>query len=77
MRNVEIINLDLWSRNCILSFGSFHMHSCDLDIIYDHWEHYCERVIVVLVSIHSWDFNIANETTVSICECNLSGLITD
>jgi hypothetical protein len=33
MVNVEIINLNLWSRNWILGFGSFHIHSCDLDII--------------------------------------------
>jgi hypothetical protein len=44
MVNVEIINLNLWSQNCIFSFDSFHIHSCDLDIICDHWDHSCEIV---------------------------------
>jgi hypothetical protein len=51
MRNVEIINL--WGRNFILSFGYFCIHSWDLDIICDHWNHSWERVIIVLVGIHS------------------------
>jgi hypothetical protein len=67
MSNVKIINLNLGSLNCILSFGSFHIHSWDLDIICDHWDHSWERVIIVLVCIHSWDFTIADETTVSVC----------
>jgi hypothetical protein len=75
MRNDEIINLNLWSRNCILSLWSFHIHSWDLYIICDHWDHSWERVIVVLAGIHSWDFNITDETTVSICECHLLGMI--
>jgi hypothetical protein len=75
MRNVKIINLNLWSRNCILSFGSFHIHSWDLDTICDHWDHSWERVIVALVGIDSWDLNIANETTMSICECHMLRLI--
>jgi hypothetical protein len=58
MSNVEIINLNLWSRNCILSFGSFHIHSWDLDKIFDNWDHSWERVIIVLVGIHTWYFNI-------------------
>jgi hypothetical protein len=75
MRNVKIINLTLWIRNCILSFGSFHIHSWDIDIICDHCDHSWERVIVVFVGIHSWDFNIADEKSVYICECHLMGMI--
>jgi hypothetical protein len=64
MVNVEIINLNLRGRNCILSFGSFHIHSCDLDIIFDHRDHSWEMVIVFLLVVHSWDFNVADKTPV-------------
>jgi hypothetical protein len=74
MRNVEIINLNLWGWNFILSFGSFHIHSWDIDIC-DHWDQSWERVIVVLVGIHSWDYNISNEETVYICGCHLLRLV--
>jgi hypothetical protein len=75
-RNVDIFNLNSWSQNYVLSFGSFHIHSWDLNIICDHWDHSWERVVVVFVSIHSWDFNIADETSMYICECHLLGMIT-
>jgi hypothetical protein len=75
MRNGDIINLNLWGRNLILSFGSFHIPSWGLDIIYDHGDHSWEMAIFILVGIHSWNFNISNETTVSICECHLMGLV--
>jgi hypothetical protein len=64
MVSVEIINLNVWIRNSILSFGSFHIHSRDLDVICDHWDHSWEMVIIVLLGIHSWDFNIADKTSV-------------
>jgi hypothetical protein len=76
MVSVEIINLNLWSRNCILGFGSFHIHSCDLDVIYDQWDHSWEMVIIVLLGIHSWDFNNADKASVSIGEGRVLGLIT-
>jgi hypothetical protein len=75
MVNVEIINLNLWGRNCILSFGSFHIHSCDLNVISDHWEHSWEIVIIFLLVPHSWDFNIADKTPVSISESHVMGLM--
>jgi hypothetical protein len=77
MANVEIINLSLYHWNCILSLGSFHIHSWDLNIICDHWYHSWERVIVVFVGIHSWDLNILEETSVSIGEFHLMRLISD
>jgi hypothetical protein len=55
MVNVEIINLNLWSQTCILSFGSFHIHSCDLYFICSHRGHSWEMVIIFLLVIHSWD----------------------
>jgi hypothetical protein len=76
MVNVEIINLNLWSRNCILSFGSFNIHSCDLDIICDHWDHSWEMVIIFLLVVHFWDLNIADKTPMSIGERNVLGLST-
>jgi hypothetical protein len=66
MVNVQIINLSLWGRNCILSFGSLHLHSCDLYVICDHWDHSWEMVVIFLLGVHSWDFNIADKTSVSI-----------
>jgi hypothetical protein len=76
MVNVEIINLNLWSRNCILSFGSLHIHSCGLDVICDRWDHSWEMVIIFLLVAHSWDFNIADKTSVSIVKGHVLGLIT-
>jgi hypothetical protein len=76
MVNVEIINLKLWSRNCILSLRSFHIHSCDLNVICDHWDHSWKMVINFLLVIHSWDFNIADNMSVSIGEGRVLGLIT-
>jgi hypothetical protein len=76
MVNVEIINLILLSRSCILSFGSFHIHSCDLNIILDNWEHSWEMVIIFLLVFHSWDLNIADKTPVSIGKSHVLGLIT-
>jgi hypothetical protein len=78
MRNVEIVNLNLWGRNFILSCRSFHVHSWDLNIICDHWDHSCERVIIVLIVLigtRSWDFNISDEATVSVCECHMLMLV--
>jgi hypothetical protein len=69
MRNVvRIINLNLWSRNFIQSFGSCHIHSWDLDGICDHWGHSLEIVIFVLDRIHSWDFHISDEMTMAVRE---------
>jgi hypothetical protein len=67
---------NLWGRNCILSFGSFHIHSCALDIICDQWDHSWEMVIIFLLVVHSWDFNIADKTPMSIGESHVLGLIT-
>jgi hypothetical protein len=69
MRNVVgIINLNLWSRNFIQSFGSCHIHSWDLDGICDHWGHSWEIIIFVFGIIHSWDFHISDETTMAVRE---------
>jgi hypothetical protein len=75
MKNVEIIHINLWDRNFILSFRSFHIYSWDLDIICDHGNHSWETAIIILVGIHSWDFNISDETSVSICERHLMMLV--
>jgi hypothetical protein len=76
MRNVVgIINLNLWSWNFIQIFGSCHIHSWDLDGICDHWGHSCEIVIFVLGRIHSWDFNISDETTMAVRERHKAWLV--
>jgi hypothetical protein len=76
MRNViGIINLNLWSRNFIQSFGSYHIHSWDLDGICDHWVHSWEIIIFVLGRIHFWDFHISDETTMAVCELHKAWLV--
>jgi hypothetical protein len=71
MRNVVgIINLNLWSRNFIKSFGSW-----DLDGICDHWGHSWEIIIFVLGRIHSWDFHISDETTMAVRERHNAWLV--
>jgi hypothetical protein len=76
MRNVVgIINLNLWSRNFIQSFGSCHIHSWDLDGICDHWVHSWEIVIFVLGRIHSWDFHISDETAMAVSEHHEAWLV--
>jgi hypothetical protein len=76
MRNVVgIINLNLWSRNFIQSFGSCHIHSWDLDGICDHWGHSLEIVIFILGRIHSWDLHIFDETTMAVRERHKAWLV--
>jgi hypothetical protein len=72
---VRIINLNLWIRNFIQSFGSCHSHSWDLDGICDHWGHSWEIVIFVLGRIHSWDFHISDETTMAVRELHKAWLV--
>jgi hypothetical protein len=70
--NVEIINLNnFWGRN----IWSFHIYSWDLDIIFDPWFHSWEMGVVILIRIQSWDFNISNESTVSIRKRHLMWLV--
>jgi hypothetical protein len=77
MRNVVgIINLNLWIRNFIQSFGSCHIHSWDLDGICDHWGHSWEIIIFVLDRIHSWDFHISDETTTAVRERHKAWLVS-
>jgi hypothetical protein len=58
-------------------FWSCHrIHSWDLDVIVDkNWVRVLNLDVVGLVGIHSWDFNISDETTVTISERHLLGLI--
>jgi hypothetical protein len=76
MRNVVgILNLNLWSRNFIKSFGSCKIHSWDLYRICYHWGHSWETIIFVLGRIHSWDFHISDETTMAVRERHKAWLV--
>jgi hypothetical protein len=76
MRNVVgIININLWSRYFIQSFGSCHTHYWDIDGICDHLGHSWEIVIFIHGKIYSWDFHISNETTMSVRERHKAWLV--
>jgi hypothetical protein len=58
---VKIINLNvLWGG----IFQSVHVHSCDLDSVINHWESLL--FVVVVVRRHSCNFEISDESTMTI-----------
>jgi hypothetical protein len=71
--DIEIIYLNTLRG---ASLGSFHIHSWDIDIVFDDWLHSWEMGIFFLAGIHSWDFNISNEVTMSICEHHVVRLVS-